>query len=126
MTRLLPRTALSIRQPWAWLIVRGYKDVENRTWPTYRRGRVLIHAPKTFDLEGWEWVRTEFPQIPVPGRGSFDLGGVVGEAKIMDCVQEMDSPWFFGPYGFVMLGRSPLPFHPCRGQRGFFRVEVPA
>ena len=24
--------ALSIRQPWAWLIVNGYKDVENRTW----------------------------------------------------------------------------------------------
>lgn len=26
--------ALSIRQPWAWLVVQGYKDIENRDWPT--------------------------------------------------------------------------------------------
>ena len=36
--------AISIRQPWAWLIVNGYKDVENRIWATSLRGRVLIHA----------------------------------------------------------------------------------
>ncbi|WP_245839042.1 ASCH domain-containing protein [Yersinia kristensenii] len=36
--------ALSIRQPWAWLIVNGYKDIENRTWNTKCRGPVLIHA----------------------------------------------------------------------------------
>ncbi|WP_206002040.1 ASCH domain-containing protein [Paraburkholderia aromaticivorans] len=36
--------ALSIRQPWAWLIVKGHKDIENRTWSTRFRGRVLIHA----------------------------------------------------------------------------------
>jgi hypothetical protein len=31
--------ALSVRQPWAWLIVNGYKDVENRSWTTHYRGR---------------------------------------------------------------------------------------
>ena len=31
---------LSIRQPWASLIVAGVKDVENRTWPMGYRGRV--------------------------------------------------------------------------------------
>ena len=36
--------ALSIRQPWAWLILHGGKDIENRTWATKLRGRVLIHA----------------------------------------------------------------------------------
>jgi|ERR1039458_8111645 hypothetical protein len=36
--------AISIRQPWAWLIVNGYKDVENRIWAANVRGRVLIHA----------------------------------------------------------------------------------
>ncbi len=36
--------ALSVRQPWAWLIVAGYKDVENRGWATKYRGRILIHA----------------------------------------------------------------------------------
>jgi hypothetical protein len=38
--------ALSIRQPWAWLIVKGYKDIENRTWATKLRGRVFVHASK--------------------------------------------------------------------------------
>jgi hypothetical protein len=38
--------ALSIRQPWAWLIVNGYKDIENRSWATKFRGPVLIHAAK--------------------------------------------------------------------------------
>ena len=38
--------ALSIRQPWAWLIVNAYKDIENRTWSTDFRGRVYVHAGK--------------------------------------------------------------------------------
>ncbi|WP_229215634.1 ASCH domain-containing protein [Duganella sp. CY15W] len=38
--------ALSIRQPWAWLIVNGYKDIENRSWSTNVRGKVLVHASK--------------------------------------------------------------------------------
>lgn len=37
--------ALSIRQPGAWLIVNGHKDIENRDWPTTNfRGRLLVHA----------------------------------------------------------------------------------
>ena len=38
--------ALSIRQPWAWLIVNSHEDVENRTWRTRERGPVLVHASK--------------------------------------------------------------------------------
>jgi hypothetical protein len=44
--------ALSIRQPWAWLIVHGVKDVENRTWRTNFRGRFLVHAGMRFDEDG--------------------------------------------------------------------------
>src|SRR6267378_3713180 len=40
---------ISIRQPWASLIVSGVKDVENRTWSTRYRGPVLIHASRTAD-----------------------------------------------------------------------------
>lgn len=36
--------AISIKQPWAYLICAGIKDVENRTWATKYRGRVYIHA----------------------------------------------------------------------------------
>ena len=42
----LPRQAISIRQPWAWLIVHGWKNIENRMWRTSYRGPVLIHASK--------------------------------------------------------------------------------
>jgi len=43
--------ALSVRQPWAWLIAHGLKPVENREWETHYRGPVLIHASKTFSEE---------------------------------------------------------------------------
>ena len=36
--------ALSVRQPWAHLIVTGIKRVENRFWETPYRGPLLIHA----------------------------------------------------------------------------------
>lgn len=39
---------LSIRQPYATLICSGVKDVENRSWNTQLRGRVLIHASKNY------------------------------------------------------------------------------
>lgn len=40
--------ALSIKQPWASLIAHGIKDIENRTWATKYRGKVLIHASGTW------------------------------------------------------------------------------
>ena len=46
--------ALSIRQPWAWMILYAGKDIENREWPTRFRGRVLIHASKGMTHDEWE------------------------------------------------------------------------
>ena len=40
--------ALSIMQPWAWLIVNRHKPIENRSWHTNFRGHVLIHAGKKY------------------------------------------------------------------------------
>jgi hypothetical protein len=54
-----PTVALSIRQPWAWLIVNGFKDLENRSWSTAFRGPVWIHAGKA-------WGRTEKGQKKRP------------------------------------------------------------
>ena len=44
--------AISIKQPWASLIAHGIKDIENRSWRTNYRGRVLIHAGAS-KKEGW-------------------------------------------------------------------------
>ncbi len=48
--RLKPLRVLSLRQPWAWLIVNGYKDIENRSWRTNHRGPLLIHASSNRSL----------------------------------------------------------------------------
>ena len=113
--------ALSIRQPWAWLIVNGYKDVENRSWATKRRGPIWIHAGKKIEKGSIEWVRSEFPSIPLPE--SFDTGGFVGCTKITDCVQVSGSRWFFGEYGFLMQESFPIPLVPSKGQLSFYRVS---
>lgn len=38
--------AISLWQPWASLIASGAKKIETRSWPTYYRGPLLIHAAK--------------------------------------------------------------------------------
>lgn len=118
---------LSVRQPWAWLIVHGLKDIENRSWSTRFRGTVLIHAGKQFDADGEIGVRLKFPDLSValPEQPQdYGRGGIVGMVDIVDCVTESDSPWFMGEYGFVMRNARPLPFFPMRGALGFF--DAPA
>lgn len=109
--------ALSIRQPWAWLIAAGYKDIENRSWSTKYRGRFLIHAGRRYDGPRNEW---DWPEIEPPDE--IDLGGIIGEAELVDCVTQSRSPWFCGPYGFVMRNARLLPFRECRGALGFFEA----
>jgi hypothetical protein len=50
------------------------------------------------------------------------MGGIVGQAELVGCVTESSSRWFCGPYGFVIRDARPLPFKPCRGALGFFKV----
>jgi len=125
--------ALSIRQPWAWLIVNGYKDIENREWPTKFRGRIYVHAGKTSDVnvpalsltQDWildrldNWQRYQFHLQPK------ERGAIVGEVDIVDCVTQHDSTWFVGKYGFVLVNpivyETPIPY---KGQLGFFEVNV--
>ena len=120
--RLPAQIALSIRQPWAWLIVEGYKDIENRSWPTRFRGKFLVHAGKRFDSEGYEWVRKKF-RIAMPEPNEFERGGIVGVAEIVDCVTKHRSRWFAGEYGFVLRNARPLRFIPMLGKLGFFSIE---
>jgi len=102
--------ALSIKQPYPHHIFHDGKDVENRDWPTRGRGWVIVHAGKTTDG-------------PTPkALGDLPRGGVVGMMRITDCVEQMDSRWFFGRYGFVIGESFPLPLIPCRGMLGFFSL----
>jgi hypothetical protein len=105
--------ALSIRQPWAWLILHGGKDIENRTWATRFRGRFLLHVAL--------YLAARIRQgITLPPFEELPRGGIVGEAELVNCVSWSDSPWFMGDYGFVLRNIKPLSFTPCRGALGIF------
>lgn len=122
--------ALSIRQPWAWLVVNGYKDIENRTWSTRRRERIWIHASsKTVTKQAYEEFLTECRRHRIkkfPQREDFKTSGIVGSVEIVDCVESSRSSWFGGPYGFVMKNARKTKFKPMHGKLNFFEVNPPA
>jgi len=122
---------LSIRQPWAWLITNGHKDIENRTWSTSHRGGFLVHAGQTVDKQYWEirkQVASEFG-IEIPDWQDLPTGGIVGYSEIVDCVEESDSPWWQNKsrYGFKLANSTPCELIPCPGKLSFFEspVEIP-
>ncbi len=132
----LPTLALSIRQPWAWLIVNGFKPIENRTWATPYRGPLLIHAGKTLRPADYDaamlfieaFVNPDLVH-QVPDMDELPLGGFVGVATLVDCVRESASPWFTGAdtedgHGFVLQDVREIDFMPWKGRLGFFNVNL--
>ncbi len=88
MTRHIerPRLALSVRQPFAELIMRGVKTVEYRSRPTRVRGRIYIYAslgryPRADEAE---WAQ-EFGLDDIDG---LPRGVLVGTAELFDCQGE--------------------------------------
>ena len=130
--------ALSIRQPWADLILFGHKDIENRSWTPPARllgQRILIHAGKQVDIS-WSnmisWLRMQQLHNPdierdmLRGYDPARQGALLGEVTLASCVTSSPSRWFQGPFGFVLS--DPTPFgtpEPCRGMLGFFRASRP-
>ena len=124
--------ALSIKQPWAWLIANGFKDVENRHWqrkPGYR-GPLYIHASKGCTkaeyAEAVEFALSVNPNINVPPLDELDRGGIVAKAVMTGVTTSSLSPWFFGPIGLVLERVEKIEFVPCKGQLGFFDPGVSA
>jgi hypothetical protein len=125
--------ALSIRQPWAWLIVNGGKDIENRSWNTMHRGLVLIHASKGMKLREYNEALAfadDAAGAARPRAPSFDMlerGGIIGAARLtsVHVPDEIGSPWHVpGCFGFRLEQVAPLPFRPYSGALGLFRVEL--
>lgn len=127
---VLPMTimpCISIRQPWAGLILVGGKDVENRVWRCPGRwigSKVLIHAGMTRDDDNAPYCLDLKSQNPE----AFRLGGIVGLAQIVACVCNSNSRWAnheSGTWHWLLAAALPLPFHPCKGRLGVFKVEYP-
>jgi hypothetical protein len=84
-----------IRQPWAWLIVNGFKDIENRSWRTRYRGPLLIQAsarkPSNREMEDFRvFARKRGVKLP----DKFEFGGIVGRVHLDNCVDKSRSKWF--------------------------------
>lgn len=91
--------ALSIKQPWASLIVEGIKDIENRNWRTNYRGRIYVHASKV-QVHGRLDLLTKGQQRSLRKtaynlikHGIFTRSAIIGEVDIVDCVINDSSVW---------------------------------
>jgi hypothetical protein len=84
--------SLSIRQPFAYLVAAGIKDIENRTWKTKVRGRIYIHATKRIPLKLFTNL-IDKAGIPCYQKELYLEGAIIGEVDITDCVQNYPSIW---------------------------------
>lgn len=117
--------ALTIRQPWAWAIVAGYKHIENRSRRTNYRGPLLVHAGAQLDSAGFEflWRVGLHKKLPV----DLPTGGLIGVVQLADCIKRSKSEWALPGYWHWVL-RDPREFRKplaCRGRLGIFEPEVP-
>jgi len=113
-----PLRAISIQQPYAELILRGLKDVENRSWATKHRGRLLIHAAGNVDRQVME--RQGFAVEDLP------RGALVGVVDLRDCTTRRGSNWHLsGQQGWYLA--DPRRFSrsvPFSGNVGLLKVPV--
>ncbi len=122
---------LSIRQPYAELILLGRKTVELRTWNTRFRGRFLIHAPATVEKEACARFGLDPDALPrMAVVGSAVLSGVVKyssrEELMRDSAKHLASGKYLDDtYGFVLKDVSRIRPFGMPGRLGFFEVPLP-
>lgn len=69
---------LTIREPWASLIINGYKKYEFRSWKTNYRGKILIHTSQKIEKE----MLSRFKDYNL----NCVSGSIIGEAELTDCI----------------------------------------
>lgn len=120
--------ALSLKQPWAELVVSGKKIIEIRNWNTGFRGEFLVHASKNPDLERCK----EFGFTDLP------TGCIVGKATLTDVRQylskdefDADLPKHFAKgwwdpkaKGFILKDAKRIEPIPYKGMLNFFEVNL--
>jgi len=125
--------ALSIRQPWAFLVVTGRKTIEIRSWRPRR-----IKLPQTILIHAGKKVDREMAEALGMAESLLSKGAILGEVIMTGVVQyetrdrwrkDMDEhmnrsdQYRKGLYGFVfknqMLYTHPIPF---KGRLNFFEI----
>lgn len=110
--------ALTIKQPYATLVARGIKDIENRTWEPDGgyRGPIFIHAGKSY-------VDEDLPvDLWLPDRGLFTYGAIIGTAEIVNVIEDSKSPWAVKGHKHWVLTNAEVWEHPMpwRGRLGLW------
>jgi len=120
--------ALSIRQPWAELILQGRRTIEPRTWQTNYRGRIAIHASQTVGEEACVAYGLDPAKVA--------RGALLGTVELVDILPLDERGWealreqhlslrdFPGPmFGWQLEApqRLPQPI-PMRGRMSLFNV----
>jgi hypothetical protein len=116
------------KQPWGYLICSGIKPIENRTWPTNVRGRVLIHTSASMQSPQ-DVMNSE--QLAAANKVAGDIcnnelyikSAIIGSVEIIDCVQNHPSIWaekglWHWVLRFPVLFKKPL--LGIKGQLGFW------
>lgn len=98
---------LSVRQPDAWAIVVGAKDVENRRRASYFTGKLYIHASRTENANRIEDVAEQVAlHLGIPAEEALakyqrhreqGQGAIIGSVQMFGCAISHDSEWFDGP-----------------------------
>lgn len=124
---------LTIKQPWATLIMQGNKRFEFRSWKTNFRGEFLIHAGKGIDKEAMERLKKYLPE-------EIPTGKILGKVTLTDCIAMNDdlaemldkenndiytSHSFSNNYAFklenVQVFDTPIE---AKGQLGFWNIDI--
>jgi len=148
-------TILSVRQPWAYLIIAGLKPIENRTWRTSYRGELYIHAGKAPDWDSLLWMenRKEMqepekmiirhfglllgvrPKKSIVTAHKEEFGAIIGHVNLTGTFNQKlplppDLQKWAEPDCWHWKVENPVSLAPIpmRGQLGLFKaeIEVPA
>jgi hypothetical protein len=96
----IPPKALTVKQPWASLIMAGLKDVENRTWKTNFRGTLIIHAGSGVARDAM----LEHGHLV----GAYPAGAIIGTVDLVDCITGSPSPWAMdGHWHWILANPKP-------------------
>lgn len=135
--------AISLWEPWAWLILAGLKQYETRHWTTKYRGLLAIHAAQRWtshEKETWRLIQERFPTLPgmAAAPATPPLGAVLCVVRLVDVqptwlvrTQVSQHERAFGNYEhgryawkleMVKKFDEPIPY---KGAQGFFEVKLP-
>jgi hypothetical protein len=128
------RIAVSIKQPWATLVVFGMKTIELRRWRPRRTGCIYIHTGAQADRskEAWSLVPASLASFAKLRQGLVGRVHLAGskpyrsleEFRADATLHRAPEEWFtpHGLTGWLLEKPEAIPFEPCRGNLRFFRV----